>query len=112
MIGDDLEEYFLKRNIPGKYSRWDKDSDDGSRHEDCDHGDGDDDEYDAGNRGDELDLDDPIERQMKSATTNKLLADSSIPDEIKYGILDERSRKHNTGVKVSVFSFMNSLYHV
>lgn len=108
-MGDDdwdIEETVFKRNIPGKYHRWEKDGDEQGHTEDIlnndDHSDDECDDHEA-----EFNIDDPLERQMNSTNTNKLLQDESIPDEIKYGILDERSRKHNTGVKVSfLYIFM------
>lgn len=98
MFDDDLEENVFKRNIPGKYHRWDKDGDEHEHAEDFNNNDDASDDEDTEEAA-EFNIDDPLQRQMNSITTEKLLQDDSIPDELKLSILHERGQKHNTGVK-------------
>lgn len=95
MLGGDLEESVFQRNVPGKFSHWDRGDDEGRRNDSGDEGDNNEEEdanYDS--------LGDKFRGSGDKVTTDKLLSDSSIPDYIKNGILNERSQKHNTGVKV------------
>lgn len=94
----DLEETIFKRNIPGKYHRWDKDGDEQGHREDRNDAENVSEDEEC-NEEIELNMDDPLQKQMNSTTTEKLLLDDTIPDEIKISILNERNKKHNTGVK-------------
>lgn len=98
-MDEDLEENIFKRNIPGKYHKWDREDDENGHIEDA-FSDNLSEEDDNEETAFELNVNDPMNRQMNSVTTEKLLQDESIPNEIKLSILHERSQKHNTGVKV------------
>lgn len=101
----DLEELLLKRNVPGRYSGWDQEKDDFRHGRDDEHGNhhhhhvGDDvnDEYDG--YAEEV-FDIPGQNHGETGDIeDRVLNDDNIPDSIKYGILSERSQKHQTGVK-------------
>jgi hypothetical protein len=95
MLGGDLEESVFQRNVPGKFSRWDRGEDEGNRN---DSDVGVDYDNDAGDDHNNISADN-FRGTGDRVTTDKLLSDKSIPDHIKNGILNERSQKHNTGVK-------------
>lgn len=102
----DLEELFFTRNIPGKYSRWDEENDDLNL-----------DTESMDFSEEECDL---IDEQFVNRTLVKIhqfitifrapsdvyssnaqrLLEADIPEEVRQSIMDERERKHRTGVKV------------
>lgn len=100
-MGDDLEDMIFKQNVPGKYSRW-QDDEQGNNW-------GDDEEQEEEGQAQGLEQYDThnLENEdgrapwlMNSSNTDKLLNDDMIPQQIKQGILHERLKGHNTGVKV------------
>lgn len=91
----DIEELLLTRNLPGKYSRWDEERDDTRL-----------DQIDFEDRLADLEdeADDPMAALVDKLgdTTGDVVEkvlNADIPDSIRDGILNERSGKHNTGVK-------------
>ena len=94
MMGD-IEETIFQANVPGKYSTWKEEQDD-RRFEPSDPTEDlcDDDEDDHLNV--EYDL---PEGSKENVDLGVRLQQSSLPDDIKMSILQERMQKHNTGVK-------------
>ncbi|RYH13136.1 hypothetical protein EON65_36395 [archaeon] len=92
---DDIEETMFQANVPGKYSTWKEEQDD-LRHEPTDTTEDNDEDGD----NDVLDVDyDLPEGSGENVDLGMRLQQSSLPDNIKMSILQERMQKHNTGVK-------------
>lgn len=100
-MADDLEENIFKRNIPGKYSTWDRDE------RSSDRGGGCLDDYDEDCVG--VRESSTIDEAQGSSTANRseeelleyarYLAKSDIPESVRNNILAERAGLPSTGVK-------------
>ena len=89
-----LEDKILKQNVPGRWTDLDDRRDVRIEEEENDFVDEDNDD---GTRSPLLD-----DKDKKQIETDRLLNHDGIPDHVKAGILQERSRKAGTGIKVPI----------